>query len=359
MSIQAFQHLLKPEPESVPVDRAGLEAHLAAHGFALDPAFPIRQLEGGLANINYILKVDGELAVLRRPPEGALPPGAHDMAREHRILSVLWQALPVAPRGLHYADDSSVLGVPFQLIEFRQGLIIRGGVLPRLPLQGEAAGRRLSEMLIETLAAIHAVDTSAIGLDGLGRPDGFVVRAVAGWSKRGERVALDAPSRRRVAEIADWLGGREVASGDVTLLHNDFKLDNMILNPETLAPVAVVDWDMGTRGDPRFDLATLLSYWTEPSDPDCMHRMAQMPSTAPGFPTREQAARDYADLTGRELGDFHTFRVLAMFKLGVVFLQLHALYRTGRISDERYAGFGTLGVELLDFTREIAAGRVF
>ncbi|MGI9384745.1 MAG: phosphotransferase family protein, partial [Methyloligellaceae bacterium] len=263
MPVGDFEHLLKPEAESVPIDRGPLARHLAAQGFGLDPAFAVRQLKGGLANINYLVRVNGDLAVLRRPPGGELPPGAHDMAREHRILSVLWQALPLAPRSFHFTDDTSVIGVPFQLIEFRQGLVIRGGTLPPLAMDGAEAARGLATMLVETLAAIHAVDTAAIGLDDLGRPEGFVARAIAGWSKRGAAAAFDDASHSLVAEIAAWLGRQDVEEGDATLLHNDFKLDNMILEPETLAPVAVLDWDMGTRGDPRFDLATLLSYWAE------------------------------------------------------------------------------------------------
>ena len=359
MALAAFEHLLKPEAESAPIDRARLERHLAGQGLALDPGFPIRQLKGGLANINYLLRVDDALAVLRRPPGGELPPGAHDMGREHRILSVLWQVLPVAPRSFYFTDDTAVIGVPFQLIEFRQGLVIRGGTLPPLAMDGAEAARRLSTMLIETLADIHGVDTGAIGLGDLGHPQGFVERAVAGWSRRGQAAAFDAASRALVAELSAWLGARTVEAGDATLLHNDFKLDNMILDPETLAPVAVLDWDMGTRGDPRFDLATLLSYWTEPGDPDCMHRLAQMPSAAPGFPSREEAAAAYARLTGRDLGDFRTFRVLTMFKLGVVFLQLYALYRTGRVEDAQYAAFGSLGTELMDVARALAEGRYF
>ncbi|MGI9383935.1 MAG: phosphotransferase family protein, partial [Methyloligellaceae bacterium] len=231
--------------------------------------------------------------------------------------------------------------------------------LPPLAMDGAEAARGLATMLVETLAAIHAVDTAAIGLDGLGRPEGFVARAIAGWSRRGAAAAFDDASHSLVAEISAWIGAQEIEAGDATLLHNDFKLDNMILEPETLAPVAVLDWDMGTRGDPRFDLATLLSYWAEPADPDCMHRLAQMPSAAPGFPNREEAALAYAQLTGRKLGDFRTFRVLTMFKLGVVFLQLYTLYRTGRVEDEQYAAFGTLGIELMDFARDLAGGRYF
>jgi len=142
------------------------------------------------------------------------------------------------------------------------------------------------------------------------------------------------------------------ATRPAVLLHCDFKLDNLILDPDTLDPRAIVDWDMGTRGDPLFDLATLISYWTEADDPRCMHQLAQMPTAAPGFPTRAELVERYARSTGVTLDDFDAFRVLGMFKLSVVFLQLHALFVAGRRSNPRYASFQQLADELLEFTLE-------
>jgi len=142
------------------------------------------------------------------------------------------------------------------------------------------------------------------------------------------------------------------------MLHNDFKLDNLILDAN-LQPAAVVDWDQGTRGDGLFDLGTMLSYWTEAGDPPAMHDLRQMPTAAPGFWTREQAALRYAALTGRDLSDIRFHRVLGILKLGVIFLQLHGLHRRGATADPRYAGFGTLAEGLLEFAQDVRAGRVF
>ena len=340
-------------PEStVPFDRESLARYLRRYGMSFDPSKPILQFAGGLANRNYLVTVDGAQAVLRRPPEGELPPGAHDMAREHRILSRLYHALPFVPRGLHYCGDASIIGVPFQLIEYRPGLVLRGSDISALSGR-EDAPATLSLMLVSTLAKIQAVDPAAVGLDDLGRPDGFITRAIAGWTKRGLAVAEGSPAGRLVNEISGWLGRQSFRERRPTLLHCDFKLDNIILEPSTLAPVAVVDWDMGTRGDPLFDLATLLSYWSEPGDPECLIRLDQMPTAKPGFWSRAEAARHYAELTGYDIGDLPAMRVLCLLKLGVVFLQLHRQWVTGAVTDERYAGFDRIGADLLQLTADL------
>ncbi len=329
-------------------------AYLSRHGLTLDADPPPFRFPGGLANINTLIHLSGTPYVLRRPPPGPLPPGAHDMAREHRILSVLPDALPIAPRSLHLCTDPDVLGVPFQVIEYREGRVIRAA----LPDDLAHAGPQLSATLIDTLAAVHAVDTASLGLNTLGRPEGFLARAVDGWRRRGLAVAEGATAGL-IAEVGAWLDAHKVPDGPPVLLHNDFKLDNLILDPATLQPTGLVDWDQGTRGDPLFDLATLLSYWTEPGDPPAMHALGQMPTAAPGFLTREQAAGAYAACTGRGLDDFRFHRTLGILKLGVIFLQLHALYRKGATTDPRYVAFGPLAHGLLDVAHDVSAGRMF
>jgi len=353
----AIQPDLRPQADSVPQDWPRVRAHLAAHGLRLDADPPPRQFAGGLANLNYLIHLDGRPAVLRRPPLGVVPPGSHDMAREHRILSRLADALPVAPRSLHLCTDPAVLGAPFQILEYRPGLVIRATMPPSLAGRPEV-GARLSEVLLETLAAIHAVDTGPIGLDDLGRPQGFLARAVAGWRKRG-LAAMEDGTEPLHRELGAWLEHNARPDGAPALLHNDFKLDNLILNPTDLSAVAVVDWDQGTRGDALFDFATLLSYWVHADDPPAMHDMAQMPADQPGFLTRAQAVDRYAALTGRDVSDILFHRVLAMYKLAVIFLQLGLRWRAGATTDPRYAAFTGIGTGILEFTHEIAEGRAF
>jgi aminoglycoside phosphotransferase (APT) family kinase protein len=343
--------------QSVPLDWDAVGAYLAGNGLRLDRDPPPRQFTGGLANLNYLIHVDGRPAVLRRPPLGELPAGAYDMTREFRILSRLPDALPFVPRGLFLGADASVIGVQFQIIEYRPGLVIREHIPPELAGRPEV-GARLSQVLLETLAAIHAVDAEAVGLEDLGRPAGFLARGVSGWRRRG-LAALEEGSEALHAELGDWLERHLVPDGAPALLHNDFKLNNVILDPRDLSPVAVVDWDQGTRGDPLFDFATLLSYWVHEDDPPALHDMAQMPADEGGFFPREQAVADYAALSGRDMSDFLFHRVLAMYKLGVIFLQLGLRWRSGATTEPRYAGLTAIGTGIVEFAHEIARGRAF
>ena len=258
-------------------------------GWRLDSDPPPRQFAGGLANLNYLIHLDGKPAVLRRPPLGELPAGAYDMAREFRILSRLPDALPFVPRGLFLCDDAAVIGaaVPDHRVPARAGD-------PRAPSRRNwPADRRLARgcrrccwrRWRRSMRWIPA----AVGLDDLGRPDGFpgarggrLAQARAGGDGGRHRSAACRTRRR------GW-SAHLVPDGAPALLHNDFKLNNMILNPRDLSPVAVVDWDQGTRGDPLFDFATLLSYWVHEDDPPALHDMAQMPADEGGFWPREQA----------------------------------------------------------------------
>lgn len=329
------------------------------HAFAADP--PPRQFAGGFGNLNYLIELDGAPHVLRTPPPGPLPPGANDMNREHRVLSRLWRKFPLAPKAVVFGE-AGVLEHPFFAMEYRQGRVI-GGTLPDdMAGQGGAIG----DMLISVLADFHGVDPASVDLDTLGKPDGFLARGVAGWIKRCGVASADIypggepPASAR--EIGAWLEAQKIPDGDVTLLHNDFKLDNVILaNDGTATPIAVLDWDMCTRGDPLFDLGTLLSYWTEPGDPQAMHDLNQMPTATPGagFANREDAVAAYARAAGRDVSDFVFYRVLTMFKLGVIFQQLYARHKRGDVRDPRYEPFGALADGILDFTVDIARGRAF
>ena len=356
MNEQPATDLRSPQ-DSVALDWSAVGAHLARHGLRLDTDPPPRQFAGGLANLNYLIHLNGKPAVLRRPPMGELPAGAYDLAREFRILSRLPDALPFIARGLHLCDDPSVIGQRFQIIEYRPGLVIREHMPPHLAHRPEI-GARLSQVLLETIAAIHAVDTKSIGLDDLGRPDGFLARGVSGWRKRG-LSAKEEGTHTLHHDVGTWLETHLVPDVKPSLLHNDFKLNNIILDPDTFAPRAVVDWDQGTRGDPLFDFATLLSYWIHADDPWAMHDMEQMPAVEACLCPRQEAVATYARITGRDMSDFLFHRVLAMYKLSVIFLQLGLRYRTGVTQEPRYAPLTAVGTGILEFTHEIAQGRAF
>ena len=344
----------KSAGQSVPQDWAALARWLARSGAELGPT-PGRQFAGGFGNLNYLIEIDGKPAVLRRPPGGPLPLGANDMGREYHILSVLWHPYPLAPRALFFCAQPGVLGAPFQIIEYRAGLVIRDELPPSFAGRPDI-GETLSRHMVESLAALHAVDPTQIGLTTLGRPVGFLGRTLDGWLRRGAALGeLIDPGT--FTEIAAWLRCRVPVDASPTLIHSDFKLDNMILNQATLAPVAVIDWDMGTRGDPLWDFAVLLSYWAEPEDPDCMHRMRQMPTMQAGFWSRRQVLEAYHRLSGRAVDDFTYYRVMSLLRSAIVFLQLFDRYRRHSAGNMHCAGFGSLGRELLEYALEVARGR--
>jgi aminoglycoside phosphotransferase (APT) family kinase protein len=336
----------RPAAATEPQDWAALAGYLSGRGFRLGPAEP-RQFAGGFGNLNYRIEIDGHPAVLRRPPAGPLPSGANDMAREHRILSVLWRAYPLAPRGLLFCPDPDVLGAPFQIIEHRPGMVIRDALPSRLAGRAEV-GATLSRHLVESLAALHAVAAEAVGLAALGRPEGFLGRTVEGWAARGGAF-LELMNPHAFAETVAWLRRHLPAASAPTLIHSDFKLDNLILDPQSLAPAAVIDWDMGTRGDPLWDLAVMLSYWAEAGDPDCLRRIRQMPTAAPGFPSRREMIASYLALTGRDPADFVFYRALSLLRSAIVFLQLFDRFRRDPRANSRCREFDRLGRDLVDY----------
>lgn len=337
-----------------------LARRLSERGFALDRDFGMRRFSRGFGNMNFLVVLNGTHAVLRRPPPGPVPAGANDMAREYLILSRLRDAFPLVPRPLHFCDDPAVMGVPFFLMEYVPGLVI-GGDMPAEVVaawRGQVpVGVQIADNLIRVLSRLHAVSPSAVGLDTLGRPERFAERALAGWRSRAV-AAWDGHLPSPVKQLLDWLEPRVPTTDEHALIHNDFKLDNVILDEETLDPKAVIDWDMGTRGHPLYDLAVVLSYWTERGDPCVMHELRQMPTAGDGFPTREAAAARYAALSGRKMDDFLFFRVLASLRLAVVFQQLFR--RSSSVqSDARFSTFDSLAAGLASFGVEISRERFF
>lgn len=339
-------------PESVnPIDWARLAAYLATRGHQLDTSKQPRQFAGGLGNWNFLIEMDGGSYVLRRPPAGPLPPGANDMAREHRILQHLHPHFPLAPFTPLFCGDADVIGAPFLLIEYRKGVVIRDA-LPAGIARTEQSRLGLAQSALDVLIALHQIDPVAIGLGTLGKPDGMVQRQATNWGKRAE-IAFGGDMPAPFREVSDWLSTGAPAPQKLSLLHSDFKLDNIIFNEKTLQPEAVIDWDMGTLGDPLLDVATLLSYWTEAGDPPAMHQLKQMPTALPGFPTRAQVLHMYAKGTGIDVSQFRYYRVLALFKLCIVFKQLHARFLRGEAVSPHYETFGPLTDGLIEFTRHV------
>ncbi|MBH67671.1 MAG: phosphotransferase family protein [Rhodospirillaceae bacterium] len=331
-----------------------LKAHLATKGHHIDLSSAPRQFAAGFGNINYYVLFDGAPAVLRRPPMGPVTPGSNDMLREGKILESLAEAFHLAPQCLYIGRDLSILGAPFLIMEYRPGLIIHSKMPDDLRDKAEAA-KKLSEELVNILAELHAIKPDSIGLEGLGRPSEYLARTARGWLKRADFAWQDSRPVA-VSKIQAWLENNLVEEQPAVLLHNDFKLDNIILDPTDLKPRALIDWDLGTRGDALWDLAVLLSYWAQPGDPEPMMNLKQMPTLEVGFPDRQSVIEQYAQRTARDLSNIRFCRVLAQFRLAVVFQQIFLRYKDTEEVNKRAAAFDKLSIGLLDFAVEISEG---
>ena len=252
------------------------------------------QFPNGAANLTYLLRFGDTELVLRRPPFGVVAPGAHDMKREYRVLSRLWQIFDRAPRAYLFCDDHSVIGSDFVVMERRRGEVARDGV-PAAMAHHDDVGRRMAFALVDAMAELHLLDPAAADLGDLGRPDGFAARQVAGWKTRWELVRPD-DGPPQMDELPDRLAAAMPAPTRASFVHNDLKLDNCQFDPDDPDRVqSIFDWDMTTLGEPLVDLGTLLNYWPDPADPPDAGRVSHAGLLAMGLPTR---AGDHRALRG-------------------------------------------------------------
>ncbi len=318
----------------------------------------IRQFRKGHSNLTYLVRVGDREAVLRRPPAGVNIKTAHDMRREFRILTALQGVYPKAPRPLAFCDDPGVLGAEFYLMERVRGAVLRGGVPPPGVALGPEIMRRLSTALVDDLAALHAVDVERAGLASLGHPQGYVERQVRGWTERYLRARTD--DLPTVEAAAAWLARHMPREAGAALVHNDYKYDNLVLDPDDPARiVAVLDWEMATVGDPLMDLGTTLGYWVDADDPEEMRALPVGPTALPGNLTRLEIVDRYARRSGREVGPVLFHYVFALFKIAVIAQQIYKRYAEGLTRDPRFAVL-IAGVKILgdQAARAIAKGRI-
>ena len=294
----------------------------------------IQQFPSGHSNLTYLVRAGAREYVLRRPPYGSRVKTAHDMGREYRVLSKLHVAYPLAPEPLIHCDDESVLGAPFYVMRRVHGLILRKDLPHGLELDALQVSA-LHRELVDRLVELHAIDFSAIGLGDLGKPEGYVERQIRGWTERYAGSRTDEIAA--VDQLGRWLAERIPADGAPSLIHNDFKLDNLVLDrDDPTRIIGVLDWEMCTIGDPLMDLATSMAYWNEPGDPNfgvvqCFLTME------PGAMTRREVIDHYAAITGRDIGDFTFYYVYGLFKLAVIVQQIYYRYKQGLTKDERFA----------------------
>lgn len=333
------------------LDLASLERYLRLHlpdlmpGQDLDDApIELEQFPGGHSNLTYLVRLGGHDFVLRRPPFGPVAPTAHDMPREFKLLREINPVFALAPRPYLLCDDADVIGAPFYLMERRRGLVIRRDVPPEIG-EDVSVRKRVSEAMVDTLASLHRVDIYSGGLANIGKPVGFVSRQVRGWTERWHRSKTS--ELPEIEGVISWLGDRIPAEPDAeagrpaTLVHNDFKLDNVMLDPSDPARVvAVLDWEMCTVGDPLIDLGIFLCYWAMKDDPEARRESISPVTTQPGWLKRSEIAERYSEQTGRDVSGIAFYETFALFKVAVVLQQIYFRYVRGQTHDERFKDFG-------------------
>jgi aminoglycoside phosphotransferase (APT) family kinase protein len=312
----------------------------------------VRQFPSGASNLTYLLKVADWEGVLRRPPLGPVPPKAHDMNRESKILSHIHPAFPLAPEPYFLCEDESIIGAPFYIMERRRGVILDEAFpegyepTPELCLG-------ISETVVETLVELHAVDWREASLKDLGRPEGFLERQVKSWIERYDRAKSE--EVEEVGPLTDWISNNVPESPVPTIIHNDYKLNNLVLNSEDLTEVrAVLDWEMATIGNPIFELGVSMSYWLEPDDPEDLKKVMPTVTSMPGFLTRDEFMELYAEKSGRDLSNKRFYLTLGYFRLAAALQQIYARWYRGQTKDERFARFGDGVKDLLLHAHHLA-----
>lgn len=327
------------------LDAAKLEPYLRQHLPAESGELQIRQYPSGHSNLTYALRLGERELVLRRPPFGSKVKSAHDMSREFRVLAKLHAVYPPAPEVLFYCDDDSVLGAPFYVMQPIHGVILRKHLPPEINLPPEKA-RRLNESFIDNLIRLHHVDYTAAGLADLGKPQGYLERQVRGWIERyhGSKTH-DYPE---VEKISQWMQEHLPVTQSVSLIHNDYKFDNVILDVHDLTKIiGVLDWEMCTIGDSLTDLATTLAYWVDTTDPEDLKQNLSDVTTQPGSLTRAEVAQHYAKNTAADLAQIVFYLAFARFKLAVIVQQIFYRYHQGLTQDPRFATLPTRVIALL------------
>lgn len=345
--------------ETIPI-RPGEELDLAAVAAYLRQHLPglpggplqVEQFPAGASNLTYLLRLGAWEGVLRRPPLGPVAPRAHDMEREQRVLALLHPVFPLAPRPLLFCADPAVTGAPFYVMERRHGVVVDRAWPQGWPADPDLR-RRISAAVVDVLAALHAVDWQAAGLGEIGRPEGYLERQVNGWISRWERAQTDPVPG--VAALCPWLVTRRPPSPPATVVHNDYKLNNIMLDPA--APdqvVAVLDWEMATVGDPLADVAGLLAYWSEPADAAILGPAYVSATALPGFLRRRELLEQYAGRSGRDVSAMGWYIAFAYFKIAVICQQIYYRWRQCQTRDERFGAFGQLAAAMIQRAVRVA-----
>ncbi|MFO7665025.1 MAG: phosphotransferase family protein [Desulfobacterales bacterium] len=330
------------------LDTARIEEFIKDSIPGLNGSLKINQFPKGHSNLTYLLSVGNREFVLRRPPFGRKAKSAHDMGREYRILKALRPVYKYCPEPFIYSEDETIMGCPFYIMQRIRGIILRRDFPANIVLEPSQV-KELYQKVLNIQYELHSIDYNGIGLGNLGKPDGYVKRQVTGWCERYR--AAKTPDAPDAEKIMTWLEGNMPADAKKSgIIHNDFKLDNIVLDEsDPMNIVGVLDWEMATIGDPLMDLGSSLAYWIQKDDHQDMLAIRMMPTNIEGAPTRKELVKLYSELSGLEIGNFDFYYCFGLFRLAVIAQQIYYRYYHGQTKDERFKNM-IIGVHVLENT---------
>lgn len=311
----------------------------AIPGLSGDPS--IQQYRGGASNLTYLVRYPDRELVVRRPPFGTKAKSAHDMSREARFLKALKPAYRYVPTVVAFCDDPGVMGCDFYVMERIRGVILRRDIPEEMNLDAVAT-RRLCIDVLDRMIELHGLDVHALGLEPLGKGEGYVRRQVTGWSDRYRKAKTDDVGD--FEKVMAWLAEKQPAKDVATcVIHNDFRFDNVVLTPTSPPEViGVLDWEMATVGDPLMELGQTIAYWVETVDDPTFQMMRRQPTNAPGMLTRDEVIAYYAEKTGRRVDSFDFYLIFGLFRLAVIVQQIYYRFVLGQTRNLEFAGFGPI-----------------
>jgi len=329
-------HTTKPVREGEELNSEGLKSFLYQNGLIQDigSELQVHQFSNGYSNLTYLLNIEEKEYVLRRPPFAA-PKRGHDMGREYKVLSKLHPVFDKAPKTYTFCDDHNVLGAPFYIMEKIAGEILTAkaahtkGVSPK-------EFQTISNTWLDAFVEFHGIDYKAAGLEDLGRPEGYVSRQVSNWGQQYLAAATDdVPAAQKVMS---WMEENQPTRYDHTLIHNDFKYDNVVFSDDNWLNIsAILDWEMCTLGDPLMDLGTSLGYWTTANDADFMKQGLPSPTVMEGNPSRNDIVQAYAQKSSRSMDHIVFYYAYGLFKIAVIAQQIYYRYQHGHTQDPKFA----------------------
>ncbi len=327
---------IKPVRKGEELQKKNLKNFLYQHHLiqAVTSELKIHQFSNGFSNLTYLLRIEDKEYVLRRPPVAA-PKRGHDMGREYKVLHQLNKVFHKKPKALAFSDNYGIIGAPFYIMSKVDGIILTAKEANQRQVTPDQF-KDISTTWLQSFVDFHTIDYHAAGLQDLGRPDGYVARQVLNWSKQYLAAATDeVPTAEKVVK---WMNEKQPKVYDHTLIHNDFKYDNVVFKDDSWQEIsAILDWEMCTLGDPLMDLGTSLGYWTTIADSEFMKQGLQSPTMMEGNPSRTEIVQQYALKSGRNIEHLTFYYVYGLFKIAVIAQQIYYRYKKGHTKDPKFA----------------------